>query len=121
MVKPTVYIAHSTSFDFKKELYLPLKESALFDRYNLIFPHESEDFKSSKELIKNSAMVLAEVSYASTGMGIELGWANSFNIPIVCIYKKNVQVSKSLEAISSKFIVYDSIENIDSEILDELI
>ncbi len=121
MVKPTVYVAHSTSFDFKKELYLPLKESALLERYNLIFPHESENFNNSKEVIKNSDIVLAEVSYPSTGMGIELGWANSFNIPIVCIYKKNVEVSKSLEAISSKFIVFDSIENIDFEIVDELI
>jgi len=51
-------------------------------------------------------IIIAEVSYASTGQGIELGWAYIFNVPIICVYKEGCQYSRSLNKLTDKFIVY---------------
>lgn len=73
-----------------------------------IFPHEDDTFTNSKETIRTVDIVLAEVSYPSTGQGIELGWANDSNIPIVCMHKAGAKVSNSLRAVSSTFLEYSS-------------
>ena len=51
-------------------------------------------------------------------MGIELGWANMFDIPIVCIYKKGSVLSRSLEEVCGEMIEYDNdIENVINKLL----
>lgn len=101
-----IYVCHSRNFDFKNELYKPLKESGLAE---FIFPHEqiSESF-NSKELLEGHGVdyVLAEVSYPSTGQGIELGWADIFGVPIVCFYKTDTTPAASLKIITDKMIEY---------------
>ena len=105
-----IYLSHSTNFDFKEELYKPLKKLKEFE---LILPHEkSEKPKSSKNVIKTCSALIAEVSYPSLGVGIEIGWADSFGIPIIFIFKKGSKISSSLKIISNKFIEYDKIDAI---------
>lgn len=102
-----IYISHSTSFDFKNELYKPLRETTFTDTF--ILPHETSDLQYPvKELFdaKKCNMVIAEVSFPSTGQGIELGWANDRGISIVCFYKKGSVYSRSLTTISDTFIEY---------------
>ena len=74
----------------------------------------------SKEIIKDSDLFIAEVSFPSTGLGIELGWADSFHKPIICIYSKGSQPSASLKTISRNFIEYldktDMIDKLDKAI-----
>lgn len=103
-----IYISHSTKYDFKNELYAPLKTARLVAQF--ILPHqESETLYPSKELFlsKGCDKVFAEVSYPSTGQGIELGWANSITIPIICIYKKGSKYSSSLQEVTQDFIEYN--------------
>ncbi|CAN5189909.1 hypothetical protein BH09PAT2_BH09PAT2_03930 [soil metagenome] len=104
-----IYVTHSSSFDYQKELYQPLRNSHLNDLYEITLPHEksAEQF-DSKELIKECNVILAEVSYPSTGQGIELGWANIYVIPIICLYKKGMKPSDSLRTISNTFIEYEN-------------
>ncbi len=104
-----IYISHSTNFDFKKDLYQPIKDSNLSKEF--IFPHE----KSLKQnplkklfLSKKCNLIIAEISLPSTGQGIELGWANIYKIPIICFYKKGSNYSKSLKEISKKIIQYNN-------------
>lgn len=88
MNKHRVYITHSTAFDFKTALYKSLKSSIINTKHQLIFPHETDIApQNSKEIIKNADIILAEVSYHSTGQGIELGWAETFRKPIICFYQ----------------------------------
>ncbi len=109
MVKK-IYVSHSRKFNFKKELYEPLKN---LNEIKFIFPHEkSEKSKLSKNIIKSSSVMIAEVSYPSTSVGIEIGWADSFNVPIIYLYKKNSKISSSLKIVSKNFIEYDKIESI---------
>ncbi len=108
-----IYVTHSTSFDFKNELYKPLRESELNDLYEIILPHEnSEEPFSSKEFIPTCDIILAEVSYPSTGQGIELGWADKAGKKIICFYKSGTKYSSSLKVISEIFFEYDNVESL---------
>jgi nucleoside 2-deoxyribosyltransferase len=100
----TIYVAHYTKYDFEKELYEPLKK---ITNYEFIFPHDKSIVpESSKNKIKKCDAILAEVSYPSTGTGIEIGWADSFKKPIIFISKKGIVVSKSLNILSNNFFEY---------------
>ena len=65
---------------------------------------------NTKEVIKNSDLLVAECSSNSTGQGIEIGWADSFNIPILCIYKTGSFISSSLKFITNNIISYNSLD-----------
>ena len=114
-----IYLAHSTKYDYQTELYKPIKESSLNQKHKFIFFMDEISkggVKSSKETIRNSDMLIAEISKKSTGVGIELGWADIFQIPIICIYKKGSKPSKHLKILTKDFIEYtnskDLIENL---------
>lgn len=108
-----IYVTHSSSFDYNRELYQPLRNSELNKIHKITLPHEhSTDQFSSKEYIKSCDLIVAEVSYPSTGQGIELGWANSYDVPILCLYKKGTTPSGSLSIISNTIIEYDGCEDV---------
>lgn len=112
----TIYVSHSTSFDYKKELYASLKEIESSCEVQFVFPHDdsSEPFDVRKLFESGECdLVLAEVSYASTGQGIELGWADDRDIPIVCISKEGTNISGSLKKVSKQFFNFKT----DKEIL----
>ncbi len=113
-----IYIAHSKSFDFQKELYQPIKNSTLIQEHTFIFPHEhSMEPFNSKGLFQNGCdLIIAEVSYPATGVGIEIGWANMLNIPVVCIFKNGFEISMSLKSITDKFLNYSN----NDELLKQL-
>lgn len=108
-----IVVTHSNNYDFVNELYIPIKNDNTLKVHNIHLPEESRAI-DTKELIKNCDLVIAEVSYPSTGQGIELGWANYVNKPIYCIYKKDKKFSSALKFITSKFYSYsDERELID--------
>ena len=102
-----IYVIHSTAFDYVKNLYTPLKNISEFE---FIFPHEEgNDSKNSTELIRSCDIVLAEVSYPSTGSGIEIGRAECLNIPIVAIYKNGSNASSAIKFVTNNFLEYDDL------------
>ena len=112
-----VFVSHSTQFDYKKELYMPLKESRLSRTLEFFFPHETDVTLNTKEAIQNVYdVVLAEVSYPSTGQGIELGWANDANKKIICIYKKEAKISSSLHELTNYIYPYITITDLVDKI-----
>lgn len=107
--KHKIYLTHASTFDFKTMLYQPLKSSSIADKHQIIFPHETNSaVKSSKEIIRNIDLVLAEISHPSTGQGIELGWADSFKKPIICFYQHGKMYSSSIPLITHEIFEYDS-------------
>ena len=111
-----IYFAHSNKLDFKNDYYAPIKESELLKNHELIFPHETEEWVNSKEIIKNCDLFVAEISYSGTGLGIELGWADSFGRPIICVYRKGAEMSGSLKLVCDNIIEYQD----DKDLIDEL-
>lgn len=107
-----IFVTHSSNFDFESELYAPLRGSALAKKYQLIFPQESGVEKNTRDVIRECNVVLAEVSYPSTGSGIEMGWADSFQKPIICICKKGTEPSASLHRIAKALFFYSTAEEL---------
>lgn len=104
-----IYIAHSSEIDFINELYNPLKNCNELYKYELILPHERKQENNNNRIFyKNLDMIIADVSRPSTGLGIELGWANDDNVKIYCIYKKGFKYSSSLKTVSNKFYEYSN-------------
>jgi nucleoside 2-deoxyribosyltransferase len=115
-----IYLTHATSYDFNTELYEPMRH-VIAHEHEVVFPHDTANHgKDSKETIKNCDVVLAEVSFPSTGQGIELGWANYLNKPIVCLYKKDSKPSSALRIVSDTFIEYDNAEDMIKKLGDYL-
>ena len=103
-----IYIIHSSSFDYKKDLYGPLEKMTDLE---FVFPHKKEnEHVDSRDLIKNCDLVLAEVSYPSLGAGIEIGRAEALGKPIVAIYETGSKISSSLKFVTKNFIEYGDLE-----------
>lgn len=110
-----IYISHSTSFDYKKDLYSPIQQ-AFGSSHDIYFPHETTKVTNSKDIIKQSDIILAEVSYPSTGQGIELGWADENDKPIVCLFRPDGSVSKSLAILHPTMIEYNTVSDMIEKI-----
>jgi len=107
-----IYISHSRDLNFKADLYQPLQDSKLSLKHAFFFPHEDERSTHTQKEIQDSDLILAEVSYPSTGQGIELGWASAAQVPIVCVSKVGSKVSGSLQYITKDFITYTDSEDL---------
>lgn len=119
----TIYVAHSSLMDYREELYEPITSSHLHNKYFFVFPHdESGEQYNSKNLFgtKSCDAVIAESSYPSTGMGIELGWAYQHKIPILCIHKKGIKPSSALKVITENIKEYSSPEEM-IQIIDKFL
>jgi len=112
-----IYFGHSKGFDYKKELYEPIRESELNIRHEIIFPHEKSEMPTnSKEFLKTCDLMFAELSYPATGLGIELGWADALGVSIVGIYKSGSHVSNSVKLLTKNFIEYSNSEDMVKKI-----
>lgn len=109
-----IYVSHQRRGNYEEELYRPLLSSKLAEKHSFIFPHnKSQKPFNTKDLFKNKLcdLVLAEISYPATGQGIELGWADIFNIPIYCIYRKGQDVSGSALSVAIKSTEYIDVKD----------
>jgi len=111
-----IFLSHSIKSEYQKELYLPLKKSELIEQHQIFFPHDQEIVVNTREIIEKSDLVLAEVSISATGQGIELGWANSAGVPIICFYKEGIIPAGSIKFIASKLFSYKNSEDLISQI-----
>ncbi len=64
--------------------------------------------------------MIAEVSFPSTGLGIELGWASEAQCPILCISKQGSKVTSSLQFVCKNFIEYSNSKDMIIKIQDFL-
>ena len=108
-----IYVAHSNKFNYIKKLYEPIKNAKSLSMHNFFFPHdEVNKLVSTKEIIQDSDLIIADVSCPSIGLGIELGWADYLKIPILCISEKRLEYSSSLKFITNNFLEYDNPRNL---------
>ena len=103
-----LFIAHSSDFDFKNKLYAPLRESVLNSEHEISLPQEGEKEEITREMIKECDALIADVSKPSLGAGIEMGWANAFNVPIIAMSEKGSHVSFSINNVVQEHIVYEN-------------
>lgn len=107
-----IYVGHCKDFDYDK-LSASLNKSKLGKCFNITLPHvDSGEPFNSKEFLKTCKYMIAEVSTPSTGLGIELGWANLYGVNIICIYLTGSKVSNSLKVITNHIIEYETEEDL---------
>lgn len=112
-----IIVTHASSFDYEKEIYEPLKRAVEGTNHELIFPHVwHEQNKSTKEFLKDAGLVIGEVSYPSTGQGIELGWADMLNIPILFVRKQGAKSSSALRYLKGELIEYADAEELTEKV-----
>lgn len=113
-----IYVGHSTNMNFIDELYIPIRELEKEKGNSFILPHEKDLTSSNtREFYSTIDLFIAEVSFPSTGLGIELGWAYDSGIPIYCIYKKSCKYSNSLRSVTDKFLEYETIDDLKKVII----
>ncbi|HEY4511243.1 MAG TPA: hypothetical protein VJH55_00145 [Candidatus Paceibacterota bacterium] len=103
-----IYISHSRGqFDYKNGLYLPLRQSKLNSEYEIMFPHETSDEPfDSFPLLDSLGLFGAEVSFPSTGLGIELGRASMKKVPIVCFHMAGCVPARSVRNVTEHVYQY---------------
>jgi hypothetical protein len=109
-----IYISHSTHYDFKRKLYKPIKESGITQEFDVIFPHEdSEEIFDIRGALERGEidLIIADITYPSTGQGIELAWAHSYGVPIECIFLVDSYVSPTLQLLTNKQFDYETEED----------
>lgn len=102
-----IYVSHSSAFDFQKELYAPLAQAETLKQHTFFFPHDEKNLPMKQSSnVRNFDIVLAEISFPSTGQGIELGWAQSGGKPIICMHKAGTTVSLALHITANEIFEY---------------
>ena len=115
-----IYLPHSKQLEFKP-LYSAIRNSSVLAQHQWVFPYENTSIPTdSKQVINSVDLLLAEVSYPGTGLGIELGWADFMKKKIICIYKENSIPARSLASISQNFISYKTIPDLITQLEKEI-
>lgn len=107
-----IFVTHSESFDYKKELYLPIKESKLSKDCNILYTTQFENFEVAREVIRKVDFVFCEVTFPTIEIGIEMEWARNLKIPIICAAFKGGGISQDIHLMSYKVIEYGSSEEL---------
>ena len=112
-----IYVGHSSNYNFKEKLYKPIRESVLNNLHNIVLPHEKSTKPfNSNEYLKECDLMIAEVSKPSTGLGMELGWAHSWEVPILAIHEKGTKSGGSLTVVIISFIEYEDEKDMISKL-----
>ncbi|MCU7667868.1 hypothetical protein [Bacillus thuringiensis] len=113
MKQKNIYVGHPNSINYLEELYPAIRKTDFFKTNNVVFPHEkSKALFNSKDFLKTCSLMIAEGSEHATGLGIELGWADMLEVPILCIYQKGKKIARSYHAVSKHFIEYENGEDL---------
>lgn len=105
-----IYVGHSSEMDYIEELYQPLRQSEIDEEHEIVLPHEHSDEQfDSREFLRDECdLFVAEVSKPSIGLGIELGWADEFGVPGLCVHSEEAEISSSVSVVAEDVQKYVS-------------
>ncbi|MCX6730945.1 MAG: hypothetical protein NTZ55_03790 [Candidatus Roizmanbacteria bacterium] len=74
-----IYFPHSKQLEYE-DYYASIRKSTFFTSHTCVLPYEKNNTpENSKPMIKKADLIIAEVSFPGTGLGIELGWADALD------------------------------------------
>lgn len=116
-----ILVAHASNYDYRTELYEPLKQSAVAQDHTLVFPHDEENSEiETNSHIPDTDLMIAEVSYPSTGAGIEIGLAQAAGIRTLFLNKTGTTPTSALKFIKGKQIEYTDSSDLIAKIQEQL-
>jgi hypothetical protein len=117
-----IYIAYpSQAPEEIKKIFEELEEA-----YEITTPKDRHELsryefvEKSEQLLKNSAVFIAEASYPSTGVEIETTWAQENDIPIVFFVKQGKDYPEPLKDVYLKVRNYHGPEDLRKKLHDFL-
>lgn len=93
----TISNLHSFIESFGHNVSNALRDNSPYDSSLDDFENAKVCYEWHKSRIEKSNLVIAEVSFPSIGVGIELESANQFNIPIILIYDKILAIKADVK------------------------
>ena len=87
------------------------------DRYNFTNNQEDEMMQAAFKEIDASDFLIAELTYKSIGVGIEVGYAFAKNKPIIYIRKKNSAYSTTTAGCADKIIIYKNTADLIKQLI----
>lgn len=85
-------------------------------KYSFKSNQERKMMGKAFEQIKNSDILIAEVSEKAIGIGIEIGFAKALNKPIIYLKKENSKYSTTVGGTADIKIVYKNLEDLEEKL-----
>lgn len=114
-----IYIGHNKEINYQEELYRPIMENKYYQdpNYTFFFPHQLDrNSQNDRVFYEDIDIFFAEVSYPSTGLGIELGYAADSQVPIILLIKKGITPNTSSKTIATDILEYTSPKDLKEKI-----
>lgn len=106
-----IYVSHASNSNYQADLYEPLIQA--LPNHELFLPHaDANGERKTWDELRESDVVLAEVSRPSTGQGIELGWADSIGVPIIAIHRVDAKPSSAIAFVAKKITSYKDTQDL---------
>lgn len=116
-----ILVAHASNYDYRTELYEPLKQSALAQEHTFVFPHDEENAEiETNSVIPEAGLLIAEVSHPSTGAGIEIGLAQAAGVPTIFLCRAGTAPSSALKFIKGTLVEYTDATDLVAKVQDHL-
>lgn len=121
-MKVKVYIMHSDKINYKEELYKPLLEFGLMEKFNLIFPMSQRYINYYiKDLLNEADVIICDLTNRNFFLNKEIKMANKLNKKIFYMINNNDKKSNKYKL--ENLYKYNNIEemlNIVNNILNSL-
>lgn len=121
-MKPKVFISYSFANknkfkSFDKKLRKFLKQSFGIKTYSFVFDFKKKTddktlMKAALKKIDESNLLIAELSYKSIGIGIEVGYAKARGKKIIYIHKIGTELSTTINGVCDIRIEYKDISDL---------
>ena len=84
--------------------------------------NDTERYDRAMELLRETKIIIAEMSVPSTGQGMELQEAVRLDIPIIVIAKSGSKVSGLIKGSGKikSILYYNNIEDIEKELIEQI-
>lgn len=111
-----IYIGNQSE-DYKKRLTDALLNSSMAKKHNFIFSENREHGQfDPKECLQSCEIMVADVSHPTILLGIEMGWADNYDVAIICVCSKGTAISSHLTRMSKDIIIYTDTEDLVEEL-----
>jgi hypothetical protein len=123
MGKKTLFVSHpSNGPENAPTFFTALHQFATTTgKIKLLWPPDLiESADKRRQELEASDIVIAEVSIASTGTGIDLGWASAIKKPIIAFHQGTTPVSPSVPPVATTIHLYITEDDV-IKVLDTLV
>jgi hypothetical protein len=109
-----VRVGHATGYDYEAQLYAVLRGLKLPTDATVSLPHAGGATGDCTKsfFAAGCDLFIAEVSAPSTGLGMELAYADMHGVPVVCVHRSDCRPSSSVKMVSQTILGYESPEEL---------